>query len=48
VDAVQGQSNTQVEATSQADNRNKRIKEEDKAKDWQDQPQPKEKDKKDT
>lgn len=48
VAAAQDQSNTQTEATLQADERNKKIKEEDKAKDWQDQPQPKKKDKKDT
>jgi hypothetical protein len=45
---AQDQSNTQTETTSQADKRNKKIKEEDKAKDWQDQPQLKKKDNKGT
>lgn len=48
VTVAQDQSNTQTEATWQADERNRKIKEEDKAKDWRDQPQPKKKDKRDT
>jgi len=39
------QASTQKEATLQADERNKKIKEENKAKDWQDQPHTKKKDK---
>jgi len=43
--AAQVQSNIQTEASLQADRRNKNIKDEDKARDWQDQPPPKKKDK---
>ena len=48
VGAAQDQSANQAAATLQADQRNKKIKDEDKAKDWQDQQPTKKKDKKDT